>query len=146
MTDPNMYVIVPQRPTPEDASPQGLPVPYAMFVQRLFKKEAFPLQKLHAAIGVTEEAGELAGCIKKNVVYNKPLHAIMKEDGKTLIEHIEEECGDVLFYLQAICNLYGMTIPGLLQANAEKLALRYSDLCYSDEQANLRNDKPMQGA
>jgi NTP pyrophosphatase (non-canonical NTP hydrolase) len=139
MTAP--WILIPQKPTLEDQNPQPKPVRYDIFVAGLLKAQAFDLMKLHAAIGVSEEAGELAGCIKKNIIYGKPLSAPMKEDGKDLLTHIKEEAGDVLFYLQAVMNLYGLDFQDVLQHNALKLGARYSELTYSDEAANERADK-----
>ena len=118
---------------------------YDIFVAKLFKYDTSKVMQLHAAVGVAEEAGELAGCIKKHAVYNKPLSDAMKEDGKTLKQHIIEEAGDVLFYLQACLNQFGLDFQEVLQYNAIKLMARYKELTYSDEKANARLDKPSHG-
>jgi NTP pyrophosphatase (non-canonical NTP hydrolase) len=143
MTSP--WVILPNRPTPEDANPQGTPIRFDVFVEKLFKKQDIPLMRLHAALGLAEEAGELAGCIKKHVIYGKKLSDPMKEDGRSLAEHIEEEAGDVLFYLQAVMLVYGMDFQEVLQRNCVKLGIRYQELEYSDAAANARMDKPALG-
>lgn len=143
MTAP--WVLVPQQATEEDQNPQAIPVRYDIFVDRLFKYQTPQVMQLHAALGLCEEAGELGGCIKKHAVYNKPLTATMKEDGKTLKQHIIEEAGDVLFYLQACLNQFELDFQDVLQYNAIKLSERYLDLTYSDEQANARRDKPEAG-
>ena len=69
----------------------------------------------------------------------------MKEDGKTLKQHIVEEAGGVLFYVQACLNQFGLDFQDVLQYNAIKLTKRYSELTYSDEHANARMDKPAAG-
>lgn len=143
MTAP--WVMIPTKPTPEDQNPQPTPVRYDIFVAKLFKYQTPQVMQLHAALGLCEEAGELAGCFKKHAIYNKPLTATMKEDGKTLKQHIIEEAGDVLFYLQACLNQFGLDFQDVLQYNAIKLSDRYRDLEYSDEQANTRRDKPEAG-
>lgn len=125
--------------------PSLVPVRYDVFVAKLFKYDTSKVMQLHAAVGVAEEAGELAGCIKKHAVYNKPLNSEMKEDGKTLKQHIVEEAGDVLFYVQACLNQFGLDFQDVLQYNAIKLTQRYSELTYSDEHANARMDKPAAG-
>lgn len=104
---------------------------YDQFVLQLFKADSAAMMKLHAALGVCGEAGELADAIKKAVVYGK------KEDMPNIIE----ELGDLRFYLQAIQNIYGIPEQVILQYNAEKLAKRYVSLRYSDEQAIQRADK-----
>lgn len=143
MTAP--WVIIPNPPTPEDQNPQGTPVRYDVFVAKLFKYQTASMMQMHAALGLCEEAGELAGCVKKHAVYNKPLSEPMKEDGLPLEVHIMEEAGDVLFYLQAVLNQYGMDFQDVLQYNACKLAVRYRGLEYSDTAANTRADKPAAG-
>lgn len=129
------------KPGIEGEEPRPEQVRYDVFVATLLKAQSPELMKLHSALGLVEEAGELAGCIKKNVIYNKLLLEHMKEDGKTLITHIIEEAGDVLFYLQAVLNQYNLDFQYVLQYNANKLGTRYAGLTYSDESANLRKDK-----
>ena len=140
MTSP--WIFVPQPATEEDKDPQPIPLRYDVFVAKLFKYDSPKVMQLHAAVGVAEEAGELAGCIKKHAVYNKPLTEPMKEDGKSLQEHIIEEAGDVLFYVQAVLNQFGFSFQDVLQHNAIKLSKRYQELEYSDAKANARADKP----
>jgi phosphoribosyl-ATP pyrophosphohydrolase len=139
MTAP--WVLVPQQPTEEDKNPRALPVRYDIFVEKLFKYQTPHTMQLHAALGLCEEAGELGGCIKKHAVYNKPLSDPMKEDGKTLKQHIIEEAGDVMFYLQACLNQFNLNFQDVLQYNAIKLSERYHGLSYSDDKANARADK-----
>lgn len=103
---------------------------YDVFVGLLFKYQSFDLQSLHAAVGITEEAGEVAGVIKKHIIYQKPL------DKKKL----REELGDLRFYIEAVCNLYDLDDQEILQENANKLAARYKELTYSDTAANARAD------
>jgi NTP pyrophosphatase (non-canonical NTP hydrolase) len=106
-------------------------VRYDQFVKQLFKADCGIMMKMHAALGVCGEAGELADAIKKEVVYGKP------EDMQNLIE----ELGDLRFYMQAVQNLYGITEQDILQYNANKLSKRYSSLRYSNEEAIRRADK-----
>lgn len=137
MTAP--WIVVFDSTKEEDQKPKN--VRYDVFVATLLKAQSPDLMKLHSALGLVEEAGELAGCVKKNVIYGKDLSAVMKEDGKDLRTHIIEEAGDVLFYLQSVLNQYGLDFQDVLQYNANKLGARYAGLVYSDEAANLRQDK-----
>lgn len=122
-----------------------VPVRYDEFVSKLFKKDPYPdMMIAHAALGVTGEAGELADVIKKHVCYGQHLTAIMKEDGKTLKEHIVEELGDLAFYMQAVQNLFGISDFELHQANADKLGKRYVGLVYTDKAAEERKDKEIE--
>ena len=131
--------IVTYKPGTESPEPQN--VRYDVFVATLLKAQSPELMKLHSALGIAEEAGELAGCIKKNVIYGKELSSPMKEDGKDLLTHIIEEAGDVMFYLQSVLNQYGLDFQEVLQHNANKLGARYTGLVYSDAAANSRKDK-----
>jgi phosphoribosyl-ATP pyrophosphohydrolase len=105
---------------------------YDAFVALLFKADTPPMMKLHAALGVTGEAGELGDVIKKECVYNKLLDRT----------HLVEELGDLRFYIQAVMNLYGVSEQEVLQVNANKLSVRYAGLRYSDAAAQTRADKP----
>lgn len=104
---------------------------YDMFVKQLFKADTDAMMKLHAILGVCGEAGELADAIKRDKVYNKPVD----------LANIKEELGDLMFYIHATMNLYGIKEQEVLQLNALKLATRYAGLRYSDEAAQNRADK-----
>lgn len=86
---------------------------------------------LHMALGVAGEAGEIVDAVKKAAIYQKPLDRA----------NIKEEIGDVLFYLQGICNALGMSFDGCIYSNIEKLQKRYHSGAYSDQQAQERADK-----
>lgn len=86
---------------------------------------------LHMVIGVSGEAGELLDAMKKAVIYRKPLD----------IENVKEEIGDVLFYLQGLCNSIGYSFDEAMQDNMDKLNKRYSSGEYSDNEAIVRADK-----
>lgn len=108
---------------------------YDMFVLQLFKADSSALMKMHAALGVCGEAGELGDAIKKEIVYGKTPDVI----------NIMEELGDLRFYIQAVQNLYNIPEQMLLQYNADKLAKRYASLRYTDEEAIRRADKDSSG-
>lgn len=86
---------------------------------------------LHMAVGVSGEAGELLDAIKKATIYRKPLDVV----------NVKEEIGDVLFYLQGLCNTIGYSFDEAMSDNIEKLSKRYSSGEYSDDQAQARADK-----
>ncbi len=85
----------------------------------------------HCALGVANEAGEIAGVIKSHTAHNKELD----------LEHLTEEMGDMEFYLQSIRKATGITREDCLRHNMEKLAKRYEDYQYSDRGAQDRADK-----
>lgn len=110
----------------------GQSVPYHKFVAALFKNMGTDSNNLmHAAIGISGEAGELLDAVKKLWAYSKPL-----DRANTI-----EELGDIEFYLQAMRNQLGLRREEILQANAAKLSVRYSSGTYSDAQAQARADK-----
>ena len=106
-------------------------VRYDKFVEALFKVDTHIQMVNHAALGVCGEAGELADCLKKHIHYGKPVN----------FDNLVEELGDLRFYLQAVQNIFGITEQHILQKNAEKLAVRYAGLMYSDDAAIARADK-----
>jgi len=87
--------------------------------------------RLHMAVGISGEAGELLDAIKKAVIYRKPLD----------VENVKEECGDLLFYITGMLNSIGSNIEEVTAENVAKLSLRYQSLSYSNAAAIERNDK-----
>jgi len=88
------------------------------------------LDKLHMAIGVAGESGEVVDLVKKEVFNNKTI-----EPAETL-----KECGDVLFYMAGLLDAYGWTIEDALSQNISKLRTRYPE-GYSDEAAAAKRDQ-----
>lgn len=87
--------------------------------------------RLHMAVGISGEAGELLDAVKKAVIYRKPLD----------IANVREECGDLLFYITGMLSSIGSNIDEVIAENAAKLSLRYQSLSYSNAAAIARNDK-----
>lgn len=94
---------------------------------------------LHAAVGVSGEAGELLDTCKKIWVYEQSLGTRNKE-GKTHAENLQEELGDILFYVQMMANLLDLTLEDIATQNMAKLLKRYPN-GYSDAAAAARADK-----
>lgn len=86
---------------------------------------------LHMAVGVSGEAGELIDAVKKSVIYNKELDRV----------NIIEELGDIEFYLEGLRQNLGISREETIQANIDKLSVRYASGSYSNEQAQDRADK-----
>lgn len=86
--------------------------------------------RLHMAIGISGEAGELLDAIKKATIYRKPLD----------IANIVEECGDLLFYISGMLDSIDVDIESAMSANVSKLSIRYGT-SYSDKSAVERLDK-----
>lgn len=86
---------------------------------------------LHMTVGISGEAGELLDAIKKQVIYRKPLDR----------ENVIEEIGDILFYLEGLCQSLSITLEECKIENIKKLSKRYKDLTYSNDSAISRADK-----
>lgn len=128
---PYPYVSIHLSEAVDNAPPADETVRYDMFVYGLLKPQTEQLMKLHCALGVCGEAGELADAIKKEQIYGK------SEDRENIIE----ELGDLAFYMQGVMNQYQITPTEVYQGNADKLAKRYVGLKYSDKAAIDRADK-----
>ena len=71
-------------------------------------------------LGVAGEAGEVADVIKKVLD-----HKVTVIKGKDWMDALQEEMGDVLFYIAAICNYLSIDMGSVAKGNIEKLAARY---------------------
>jgi NTP pyrophosphatase (non-canonical NTP hydrolase) len=84
---------------------------------------------VHAAVGISGEAGEVLDMIKKSWIYGKDL------DRTKLVL----EMGDILFYYFALMAQHGITLDEIAEANYAKLAARYPQ-GYTDAAAIARAD------
>lgn len=110
---------------------ESLIITYKDFVKNLAKPLANSTEDmLHAAVGISGEAGELLDAIKKNWIYNKPLDR----------ENVIEELGDLNFYMQHLQNVLGISDATIIEHNFNKLRVRYKN-GYSDAAAQARADK-----
>ncbi len=73
------------------------------------------LMAVWEAIGLTGEAGEVANHIKKGVFHR---HGID-------LSKLSTEIGDVLWYAAALCTTLGLDMSEVMQANIDKLKVRY---------------------
>lgn len=85
----------------------------------------------HMSSCLMGEAGELFDAIKKHVLYGKELD----------IENIDEELGDIEFYLQGLRNGLDISRRVSIAGNTQKLQKRYHQNKFSNEQAQKRADK-----
>lgn len=100
-------------------------------VLRLFiKPEDIQGRMVHASMGIAGEAGEVVDAVKKTWIYGKQLDR----------ENILEECGDLLFYIQALLTENGFTLDNAMAHNVAKLSIRYPE-GYTDQAAIDRADK-----
>jgi len=85
--------------------------------------------RVHAAMGISGEAGEIIDHIKKVTFNNKTLDR----------GHVTEELGDTLFYMNLMVHALGITWQQVIDTNVAKLSVRYPGLVYSHERANNRS-------
>jgi NTP pyrophosphatase (non-canonical NTP hydrolase) len=88
------------------------------------------LDVLHWSLGLSGEVGELVDTVKKHVFYGQDFDMV----------NAQEELGDILFYLTAMCESLGLDLEYVMDNNKMKLLQRYPT-GYSDESAKLRADK-----
>ncbi len=81
-------------------------------------------------IGIAGESGELSESIK---------HGIFHQHGLN-IENIEEEIGDLLWYIAALCTKLNLDLSKIMKQNIYKLQKRYPN-GYSVEDSKKRMDK-----
>lgn len=104
---------------------------YPQFVQSRTKDlDSDTLNMLHMAVGISGEAGELLDAIKKVWIYQKRID----------LDNVEEELGDLLFYIQGMANILELDIHNLIESNMLKLTKRYPT-GYTDVDAIARADK-----
>jgi NTP pyrophosphatase (non-canonical NTP hydrolase) len=85
---------------------------------------------LHWSLGLSGEVGELVDTVKKHVFYKQPFDIV----------NAQEELGDIVFYVAAMCEELGLTLDYVIANNKAKLMQRYPT-GYSDELASKRLDK-----
>jgi len=131
MTD---FVCVPLNEIDPDTHDYHTTVRYDNFVKNLLKADTDQMMKIHAAVGVAGESGELLDAVKKVYIYGQTLTA-------ERLNNIIEEMGDIEFYLQAMRNLFSLDRQMVLNLNAIKLSKRYRDLTFTVGESIKRRDK-----
>ncbi len=89
--------------------------------QRLCKKTAKQFENkekeiLTWGLGLTGEAGDVAGCIKKTFAHDNDQR-----------QGIRENLGDALWYAAMICNFFNWDFNEVLEENISKLKKRYPE-------------------
>jgi NTP pyrophosphatase (non-canonical NTP hydrolase) len=83
---------------------------------------------LHGVIGCCTEAGELLDSVKKSLFYNRQLDLV----------NVEEELGDLLWYVALIVDACGFNFETILDKNIRKLKVRYPEQ-FTDNNAENRD-------
>jgi NTP pyrophosphatase (non-canonical NTP hydrolase) len=87
------------------------------------KDEAIKL----ALVGILDEAGEIAGPLKKHFWHGHPM---------PLTQEMTDEIGDLLWYVFTLCNALGIDGERAMDKNIEKLKRRYPDGFSSNNSIN----------
>jgi NTP pyrophosphatase (non-canonical NTP hydrolase) len=103
---------------------------YQLLAKRTSKDLGFRKGLVHAALGLTGEAGEFSDAVKRFEIYD---HNIDRDN-------LREEIGDVLWYCAYAASVLGESLQTIARENIEKLAKRYPEQ-YTDYNALLRLDK-----
>lgn len=93
---------------------------YQAVALRTAKPLSFEMNLMHAGLGLSSEAGEIASAIKAHTIYGKELDII----------NVIEEAGDILWFLTLLCNTLGLTLEEVAAANISKLSARYPNLSF----------------
>lgn len=84
---------------------------------------------LDAAAGLSEEAGEVLGTLRKHLYQQRPLD----------LNSLQEELGDALWCLAAVATTAGISLGDVASANISKLSRRYPE-GFTPE-ASIRRDE-----
>jgi len=87
-----------------------------------------------ALIGLQDELGEIAGPLKQYLWHGHTFD----------IAHLEEEIGDLLWYLALLCNTLNIALSEVLARNISKLHERYPD-GFSQERSQQRVEQGERG-
>ena len=85
--------------------------------RRTLPVEMSDLDRLVFALGLCGEAGEAGELVKKNIGHGRQMDYL----------RLQEELGDVLWYVAAVASAYGLGLDTIASANVEKLKKRYPE-------------------
>jgi NTP pyrophosphatase (non-canonical NTP hydrolase) len=103
----------------------------ATMCSQVYAPELVPGDVRHAVDGIASESGEIVDVLKKAFAYGKPIDFV----------NLDEEMGDLLWYIQLYANYRDKTIPDLVLQNRNKLVARYGDKFTQDKALNRDLDK-----
>lgn len=73
------------------------------------------IRLLHAALGLSTEAGEIQDQLKKSIFYGKSLDTV----------NLVEEAGDIMWFLAILADALGTSFEEIQEKNIAKLKARY---------------------
>lgn len=106
--------------------------PQDVALARLTAKGPRGMQWLHSLIGLAGEVGELTSLAQKVVWYGREI------SDAELLKQVALEYGDACFYIAEGLSAFGLRFEDVLQANVDKLRVRFPDR-YTDEAAAEEN-------
>lgn len=80
-------------------------------------KDPKTLRILHSLVGLATETGEIQDQLKKHIFYGRPLDLV----------NIEEEMGDLFWYLAILSDALGVPFERVWEKNISKLKARYGE-------------------
>jgi len=100
----------------------------AMPTAAIATKLDFSKRDVHALFGLMTEIGELVDAYKRHIFYGQPLD----------MKSVEEEVGDILWYLAIMLDVCGCSFEDCMQRNIAKLRARYPNK-FDEEKAKHRD-------
>lgn len=104
---------------------------HAISKEELIGSNLSNMKLLHAAIGLTSDAGEVAAAMERHIFYRRPLDLV----------NLKEELGDCLWYIALACNALGESMEDVMKANIAKLQRRYPEKFDSDLADEINRDR-----
>lgn len=99
---------------------------YQEFASKGLREESLHKNNvLNFALGLAGESGEVCDLIKKREFHNRY--------NECPVERVEEELGDVMWYVANLCTELGLDLETVLQKNELKLKRRYEKLYKGEE-------------
>ncbi len=103
---------------------------YQELCKQTAKKFKTPEDEIAAwGLGISGEAGDVAGCIKKTLFHDNDQR-----------KGTRENLGDTLWYAAMIANFYGWNLEEILQENVEKLKQRFPN-GFTEKDARRRGSR-----
>lgn len=100
---------------------------YMREAARTLKPQPIDRSYANLAMGLAGESGEVVDLLKKMLFHGKNVAPA----------DLEEELGDVLWYIATLCHISGLSLEAVAYKNVQKLKARYPD-GFSEERSNNR--------
>lgn len=98
------------------------------------------VQMMHGCIGMMNELGEITSLMQKFVWYGKAYTA------EELRAKIKDEASDILWHMNELLDVFGLTFDEVMRANIAKLRQRYPEKWTTDKAADENRDRAAEAA